>query len=184
MLTFGIAATPPWPRPVDSEGQPSSCSPWTDLREGLAYVWNTPSLLAAMWIAFLVNFRAFPLSNGLLPYVAKETYLTDQTVLGYLAASFAFGALAGSIMLSAASSRIHPGRMMILFAGVWYAALLAFAQTKHAGAGIAVLIVAGFMQSLCVVPLSVVLLRSPATNSAAASWACACWRSTACRSGF
>ena len=27
-----------------------------DLREGLAYLWDTPSSLAALWLAFLVNY--------------------------------------------------------------------------------------------------------------------------------
>ncbi len=31
-----------------------------DLREGIVHVWNTPSLLALMWLAFLFNLTAFP----------------------------------------------------------------------------------------------------------------------------
>ena len=46
-------------------------------------------MLAGMWIAFLVNLTAFPLSGGLLPYVAREVYQMDQTGLGMLVASFA-----------------------------------------------------------------------------------------------
>ena len=42
--------------------------------EGLAYVWDTPSSLAALWLAFLVNLTAFPLTSGLLPYVARDVY--------------------------------------------------------------------------------------------------------------
>ena len=34
-------------------------SAWKQLREGLEYVWKTPHLRAAMWIAVLVNFTAF-----------------------------------------------------------------------------------------------------------------------------
>ena len=55
---------------------------------------------AAMLLAFLVNLTAYPLSNGLLPYVAKEIYLLDQTGLGYLVASFSLGALLGSVAVS------------------------------------------------------------------------------------
>ena len=63
-------------------------SPWRDLREGIAYVWSAPQLLAALLLAFLVNMTAYPLSNGLLPYVAKEIYGIDQAGLGYLVASW------------------------------------------------------------------------------------------------
>ena len=37
----------------------------------------------------LFNLFAFPLTNGLLPYVAREIYRVDQTGLGYLIASIA-----------------------------------------------------------------------------------------------
>jgi len=36
-----------------------------------SYVKNRPILLAAMWLAFLVNLFAFPFVLGLLPYAAK-----------------------------------------------------------------------------------------------------------------
>jgi MFS family permease len=145
-----LAAAAALPRP----------SPWRDLREGILYVWNTPQLLAAMWFAFLANLAAFPLSNGLLPYVAREVYRTDQTTLGYLVATCAFGALLGSISITLVGGRIRSGRMMIVFAAAWYAVLLVFAQVQSVAGGLVVLFAAGIMQSLSLVPLTVVLLRS------------------------
>ena len=68
-----------------------------DLMEGLAYAWSSPQLLAALLVAFLVNLTAYPLSSGLLPYVARDIYHVNQTWLGYLVASFAVGALIGSL---------------------------------------------------------------------------------------
>ena len=56
-------------------------SAWTDLREGIVYIWNTPSLLAIIWLVLLFNLFAFPLTNGLLPYVAREIYHVDQAGL-------------------------------------------------------------------------------------------------------
>lgn len=135
-------------------------SPWRDLREGLAYVWNTPHLLAMMCLAFLVNLTAFPLFISLMPYVAKEIYGTDQTVLGYMVAAAAFGALAGSIALSRHGGGIRAGRVMVIFCGAWYAMLLAFAYTQHPGAGIPLLVLAGFAQSFGMVPMAALLLRT------------------------
>ncbi|MEA2771670.1 MAG: hypothetical protein QOD93_4632, partial [Acetobacteraceae bacterium] len=76
-LTLGVGA----PR---QSGAMARMSFWRDLREGLTYVWDTPASLAAMWLAFLVNMTAFPLTLGLLPYVAKEIYHVGQTGLGSL----------------------------------------------------------------------------------------------------
>ena len=135
-------------------------SPWRDLHEGIAYVWTTPRLLAAMWLAFLVNLTAYPFTNGLLPYVAREVYRIDQTGLGYLVASFAVGALISSVALSLAGARFWLARMMIVFAAAWYVLLLMFAQVQSAVAGIAILTLAGFAQGMSLVPLSVIVLRS------------------------
>ncbi len=157
LLTLGVARAPARP-PGAAEARPRP-SPWPDLKHAGAYVWAAPHLLAAMYLAFLVNLTAFPITNGLLPYVAKEIYGTDQTGLAWLVASFALGALIGSIGLSRHRGVMRPARMMIVFAVAWYLALLVLPHTESTLAGIATLIVAGFMQSLCLVPLAVMLLR-------------------------
>ena len=72
------------PRRAGRPPSPAASSHWRDLREGIPYVWNTPPLLAVMWLALLFNLAAYPLTNGLLPYVAREVYRIDQTGLGYL----------------------------------------------------------------------------------------------------
>ncbi len=135
-------------------------SPWRDLLDVLAYVWNTPRLLAAMCIAFLVNLSAFPFMTGMMPYVAKEIYHTGQPGVGYLVASFAAGALLGSIALTRYGSYARPGRMIVGFCAVWYLMILVFAQMPGPTGGSAVLVLAGLAQSLCLVPLSAMLLRS------------------------
>jgi predicted MFS family arabinose efflux permease len=138
-------------------GAPASAR--RELVEGLAHVWTTPSLLAAVALAFLANLAAYPLSGGLLPYVAREVYGIDRTGLGYLVASFAAGGLIGSLLVSAAGARIRPARSMLIACGVWFVLLLAFARVEGPLAGMAVLALAGFAQSLCMVPMAVLLLR-------------------------
>jgi len=156
LLTLGVAGRR---HRIDGAliGRPSL---WRDLIEGLGYVWDTPRSLAAMWLAFLVNLTAFPLTSGLLPYVAKDIYGLDQTGLGTLVASSALGSLLGSVAVSLAGRAIRPGRMMILFALAWYMALLVFVQMQDPAGGRLTLILAGFMQSLSLVPMSVMLLNS------------------------
>ncbi len=145
---------------ADTPSELARPSPWRDLREGLGYVWKTPHLLASMCLAFIVNCTAFPLLNGLQPYVAKEIYRTDQTGLGYMVAGAAFGALLGSIALSRHGGAIRPARTMIVACALWYAMLLVFAHLQHPVAGIVVLVLAGFAQSLSQVPMSAMLLRT------------------------
>jgi predicted MFS family arabinose efflux permease len=132
-------------------------SHWRDLAEGLALVWSTPALLASMLLAVLVNLFAFPLSVQLLPYVAREVYGVDETGLGYLVASFAVGALLGSVAMSL-RRWVAPGRTMIVSCVAWFVCLLAFAQMQTLWTGAAALALAGFAQSLCLVTLAVVVL--------------------------
>ena len=159
LLTLCVVA-PSKPHPIDevADGLVRR-SPMRDLREGMAYVWSTPRMRAAIWIAFLANLTAYPLSNGLLPYIARDIYGTNQTGLGYLSASFAVGSLVGSIALSLVGG-IRVARLMIGATVIWYATLLVFAQMQTLPAAIACLMLAGFSQSLTMISIAVILMRT------------------------
>jgi len=159
LLTLCVVASSK-PHPVDEVADGAlRRSPIRDLREGMAYVWTTPRMRAAIWIAFLANLTAYPLTNGLLPYIAREIYGTNQTGLGYLSASFAVGSLFGSIALSLIG-RIRVARLMIGATVIWYATLLVFAQMQSVPAAIACLMLAGFSQSLTMISIAVILMRT------------------------
>jgi predicted MFS family arabinose efflux permease len=159
LLTLCVVA-PPKPHPIDEVADSAlRRSPMRDLKEGVAYVWTTPRMRAAIWIAFLANLTAYPLSNGLLPYIAREIYGTNQTGLGYLSASFAAGSLVGSILLSLVSG-IRVARLMIGATVMWYGTLLVFAQVKTVSTAIACLMLAGFSQSLTMISIAVILMRT------------------------
>ena len=135
-------------------------SPWRDLSEGLHYVWRTPRLRAAMTLAALVNLCAFPLTGGLMPYIARDVFQLDQQGLGRLVASFAAGALTGSLCLSAFGERLRPARTMLASCVVWYLCLLGFALPIGVPVAMALLVGAGLTQSLSMVTLSIVLMRT------------------------
>jgi len=153
----GVTQSAAGPRTKASGGRTTSA--WRDLSDVMVYVWKTPHMLAAMCIAFLVNLSAFPLMNGLMPYVAKEVYGTGQAGVGYLVASFAAGALVGSLALTRYGKYIRPGRMMLLFCVTWYLVILVFSHMPNPTSGCIALMAAGLSQSLCLVPLSAMLLR-------------------------
>ena len=159
LLTLCVVA-PSKPHPVDeaADGVPGR-SPMRDLKEGIAYVWTTPRMRAAIWIAFLANLTAYPLSNGLLPYIAREVYGTNQAGLGYLSASFACGSLVGSLYLSLTGG-IRVARLMVGATVAWYAALLVFAQIQTLPSAMVCLMLAGFAQSLTMISLAVILMRT------------------------
>ena len=148
------------PSTPDGGAPPPPPSPWRELREGLAYIWHSPRLLAAMCVAALVNLSAFPLTGGLMPYTAREVFHLDQTGLGWLIASFAVGALIGSLLMGGLGGRLRPGRTMLGACVVWYGCLFGFVATPHVGLAMALLVGAGIAQSTSMLALAMLLLRS------------------------
>ena len=139
---------------------PARPSPWRDLLEGLAHVWRTPRLRAAMSLAALVNLCAFPLTMGLMPYIARDVLRLDQHGLGWLVASFAAGALMGSLALGAWGPRLPAARVMIAGTLAWYACLGGFVLATTLPAAMATLVLAGIAQSFSMVSMSILLLRT------------------------
>jgi MFS family permease len=159
-LTLGVARAHPVPAPGGGAliGLPRA-SGWREMIDGLVYVWTRPRMLAVMWLAFLVNLTAYPISGGLLPYVAKNVYGTGATGLGTLVAGFSFGALLGSIGMVLSGGPRHAERSMVVFAALWYACLLCFAHVPSMPIGIGVLVVTGLVQSVAMISLAASLLN-------------------------
>lgn len=156
------ASVPPDAPPRLTAHSPSMrvVSPWRDLLSGAHYVWQRPALLGGLSMAFLINLLAFPLFIGLLPYLAKNIYGVGQAGLGWLGASFAFGALLGSLLLSSNRLRVGAARMMLVSGLVWLLINVFQAQTTDMRTGMICLMLSGFVQSLCMTPLAAVMLRA------------------------
>ena len=142
--------------PASSGESPSSR--WRDLKDGVVHVLRTPALIAGMWLAFLINLTAYPATNGLLPYVAREIYLVDATGLGWLVASFSLGGLLASITVVITGGSRHPGRSMLVYTVIWYVLLIAFGQLRSLGAGLLTLFTAGFVQNVGMISMTATLL--------------------------
>jgi MFS family permease len=134
-------------------------SPLRDLREGVAHVWISPRMRAAIWIAFLTNLTAYPFTNGLLPYIAREIYGANQAILGYLSAGFAVGSLIGSITLSLIGT-VRVARLMIGTTATWYVGLLVFAHMPSVPTAVVSLTLAGVSQSMSMITIAVILMRT------------------------
>ena len=135
-------------------------SPWRELLEGLQHVWHTPRLRAAMSLAALVNLCAFPLSGGLMPYIARDVFGMDQQGLGWLVASSATGALVGSLGMSAFGVHLRPARTMLVACAAWFLCLLGLALPIGAPMAMALYVGAGLNQSVSMLALTIILLRT------------------------
>ncbi len=159
LLTLGIVSGASARPGAEGDADIPMPSPLQDLKEGIAYTIKMPRMQAVMWIAFFTNLTAYPITNGLLPYAAKNIFGTDETGLGYLSASYAVGSLIASIGLSIAHAH-KLGRMVVCWTLVWYVALFAYAQLTSFNLAIACLALIGFAQSFAMVGIAVILLRT------------------------
>src|SRR5437870_5095102 len=103
-LTWEVARRRPVPDPGRSLGDASAeghdvalvPSRRRELKDGLLYVLRTPELLAMMWLAFLINLTAYPISSGLLPSgVLIERVGYPSTISTFAAVGLVFTLLIG-----------------------------------------------------------------------------------------
>ena len=156
LLTFGVSSVR---TQTVRESGIINRSPLMDLKDGLRYVWKTPTLLAAMCFAFLVNLTVFPVSHGILPFVAKEIYHIDENGLSHLVASYAIGALIGSITMALLPIRSYPARFMVCNIFLMHIVILFLGQVDTKLAGQLILATTGFVQSLAMISMAVTLLN-------------------------
>ena len=130
----------------------------------MAYVWTTPRMQAAIWIAFLANLTAYPLSNGLLPYVARDD-LRHQPDRARLSVGEFCDRLAGRLD-RAEPDRRYPGGAADdrRHRRSGTRRLLVFVQMQTVPTAIACLMLAGFSQSLAMISIAVILMRTASEN--------------------
>jgi MFS family permease len=133
-------------------------NPITDLKDGVKYMMESPVIQPIMFLAFLVNLTAFPLTNGLLPVVARDVYGSDENGLGRLVATFAIGALVGSLAMAALVKSRRPERVMMFVIVIWYVLLIVFAGSKSNAVGLPLLALIGASISFSMISMSVVLM--------------------------
>jgi predicted MFS family arabinose efflux permease len=133
---------------------------WQDLKEGIVYVCRVPQVLALMLLAFLINLTAFPVSNSLLPYVAREVYHLDSNGLAMLVAAYATGALIASIVMALFGGTRYSARTALLQALIWYVLLLLFSQTDRYESGVVVLVLIGMAQGFSMLAIFIALLAN------------------------
>jgi MFS family permease len=114
--------------------------------------------MAIMYLAFLVNLTVFPLTNGLMPVVARDVFNMDENGLARLLAVAAAGALAASLGMAAFVRVRSPERVMVVTILIWHVLTLAFALVDTAALAYPLLAGIGMMGSVAMVAMSVLLM--------------------------
>ena len=143
---------------IRSSVQVVHANPITEMKQGMKYMIESPVIKPMMFLAFVVNLLAFPLTNGLLPVVARDVYGHDENGLALMVAVFASGALGGSLTMAAFLNSRRPERFMMVTMVSWYVLLILFAQTDSNFLGLPLLALIGASISFCMISMSVVLM--------------------------
>ncbi|UCH58375.1 MAG: MFS transporter [Anaerolineales bacterium] len=102
--TAALAITPllfahiPQPEKV-SATEPGKASVWSDMREGLQYVWAWSGLRKVIFLAILINAIFMP-AFTLLPLLVKEEFSGGAMQIATVQASWAAGFLLGGLLLA------------------------------------------------------------------------------------
>ena len=159
ILTMGVSRVHPRiDRADNSDKIPERISQLREFKEGLIYIRNSPSVMAILCLAFLANLTAFPVSHGLMPFVAKDILLIDENGLGHLLAAFAIGSLLGSFILAWIGNQKYSNKLMLINLVAWYVMLVIFAQAESKEMALVILVLIGITHSLAIVSMAVALL--------------------------
>ena len=130
---------------------------------GLAYIRSSGVIRFMLLLAVLTNLLAYPSVLGLLPAVARDLYGVDENGLAQLITALATGALLASTVVAVVRLRA-PASVSAIGLVVWLVLVAVLAFTGTHTAGMAVLFLIGFAQSLAMISMGAALLMvtSPA----------------------
>ncbi|MCH9674706.1 MAG: MFS transporter [Gammaproteobacteria bacterium] len=132
--------------------------PLRDLVDGLRYVHTSRRIELLLGLAFVVNLSGLCITGGLLPLVARDVYGMTEIGLGFLLATFAGGALVGSLLIATALRAVQGERLMLSCFIGFHAVMIWFALNEDPSLGFGLLAATGLLSSFVMVPMSSVLL--------------------------
>jgi MFS family permease len=113
------------------------------LADGFRYAFGFPPIRALLLLVASVSLLGVPFTV-LLPVVATEVLGGGPRTLGFLMAATGFGALSGALYLAGRNSVLGLGRVIVIAATTFGAALVLFAFSRHIIVALPLLALAGF----------------------------------------
>lgn len=96
---------------------PSGNSLLGDVREGFRYVWDDALVRTLTLSALAINFVYNPVFGVMMPFYAKTEY-DSASALGFIAAAFGVGSLAGSLAYGFIGERLSRRTQLLISAGL------------------------------------------------------------------
>ena len=121
-------------------------SAMANLKEGFAYVWSTPAVLALMTLAYVPRIFAVPYQT-LMPVFQKDVLKIGPEGLGMLMAAPGIGAVIAILTIATLGNRIQrEGRFLVGSIIVLGAAIILFSQITWFPLALVTLVIVGMFQ--------------------------------------
>ena len=123
-------------------------SVWKSLADGLGYIMNDKSILAALILAAVANIFVTPVVASLMPVFAREELNVGASGLGWLVAANGIGGLIGSVIVSSLGGFKYKGWLQIISLVLWPAFLGFFAIPRLLLVNMGFLVGVGIFQGM------------------------------------
>jgi len=112
------------------------------MKSGLRYVRNSRNLIAVMSIGFIVAFLGFPILT-FLPVIVTDVFQQDEKFYAKLMTFAGAGAVTGALVVAYIGKHRHIGRLLLIFLGLFGAAMALFSVSRTPTLSAIILFIAG-----------------------------------------
>jgi MFS family permease len=141
----------------DNPPEARRASAMANLKEGFAYVWSTPAVLALMTLAYVPRVFAVPYQT-LMPVFQKDVLKVGPEGLGMLMAAPGVGALIAVLTLASLANRLkRQGLFLVGSIVILGFFLMLFSQARSFPLALATLVIAGAFQMFFLASTSTIL---------------------------
>jgi MFS family permease len=118
------------------------------MKGGLRYVRNSRNLIAVMSIGFIVAFLGFPILT-FLPVIVTDVFQQDEKFYARLMTFAGAGAVTGALVVAYIGKHRHIGRLLLIFLGLFGAAMALFSVSRTPALSGVILFIAGSLLVMC-----------------------------------
>jgi predicted MFS family arabinose efflux permease len=115
---------------------------------GLRFVRDSPNLITVMTIGFTGAFLGLPLLT-FLPVITRDVFHQDVGLYTKLMTCSGAGAVTGALVVAWLGKNQHMGRMLLIFLGLFGAAMAGFSLSRNVYLSAAILFAGGSLLVMC-----------------------------------
>ena len=118
------------------------------MKDGLRYVRDSRNLVAVTVLGFIGAFLGLPLLT-FLPVITRDVFQQDVTLYTRLMTFSGAGAVTGALVVAYIGKHRHIGKLLLIFLGLFGAAMTAFSLSRTPWLSAALLFAAGALLVMC-----------------------------------